>query len=77
MIVAYFLFFSYSYFSQWWKNDKVESWRSGKMSDVEINVVEIVPFSALYYKIHTISILQVRKLVIQVQVQVQFTSGEE
>ena len=28
--------------------------------------VEIVPFSALYYKIHTISILQVRKLVIQV-----------
>ena len=27
--------------------------------------VEIDPISALYYKIHTISILQVRKLVIQ------------
>ena len=28
--------------------------------------VEIVPFSVLYYKMHTISILQVRKLVVQV-----------
>ena len=36
------------------------------MSKVEIILVEIVPFSALYYKFHTISILQVRKLVVQV-----------
>ena len=36
------------------------------MSKVEIILVEIVPISALYYKIHTISILQVRKLVVQV-----------
>ena len=41
------------------------------MSEVEIIVVEIDPISALYYKIHTISILQVRKLVVQV------TSGEK
>ena len=52
--------------SQWWKNDKVESWRGGKMSKVEIILVEIVPISALYYRFHTISILQVRKLVVQV-----------
>ena len=51
---------------QWWKNDKVESWRSGIMSEVEIIAVEIDPISALNYKIHTILILQVRKLVIQV-----------
>ena len=44
----------------------MESWRSGIMSEVEIIAVEIDPTSALYYKIHTISILQVRKLVIQV-----------
>ena len=50
----------------WWKNDKVESWRGGKMSKVEIILVEIIPISALYYRFHTISILQVRKLVIQV-----------
>ena len=52
--------------SQWTNNDKVESWRGEKMSEVEIILVEIVPISALYYKIHTISILQVRKLVVQV-----------
>ena len=46
--------------------NKVESWRGGKMSEVEIIVVEIVPISALYYRFHTISILQVRKLVVQV-----------
>ena len=44
----------------------MESWRGGKMSVVEIIVVEIVPISALYYRFHTISILQVRKLVVQV-----------
>ena len=33
---------------------------------VEIILVEIVPISALYYRFHTISILQVRKLVVQV-----------
>ena len=44
----------------------MESWRGEKMSEVEIIAVVIVPISALYYKIHTISILQVRKLVIQV-----------
>ena len=53
------------------KNDKLESWRSGKMSEVEIVLVKIVPIFALYYKPHTNSILQVRKLVIQV------TSGEK
>ena len=36
------------------------------MSEVEINAVEIDPIFALYYKIHTISILQVRKFVVQV-----------
>ena len=36
------------------------------MSEVEIIVVEIDPISALYYRFHTISILQVRKLVVQV-----------
>ena len=52
------------------KNDKVESWRGGKMSKVEIILVEIFPISALYYRFHTISILQVRKLVVQVTIQV-------
>ena len=32
----------------------------------KINWVEIDPISAPYYKIHTISILQVRKLVVQI-----------
>ena len=66
--------------SQWWKNAKVESMRGEKMSEVEIIAMEIDPISALYYKIHTISILQVRKLVVQVTstIQViQFTSGEK
>ena len=46
----------------------MESWRGEKMSEVEIMIIAvvIVPISALYYKFHTISILQVRKLVIQV-----------
>ena len=44
----------------------MESWRGGKMSVVEIILVEIVPITALYYKSHTIPILQVRKLVVQV-----------
>ena len=51
-----------------------------KMSEVEIIAMEIDPISALYYKIHAISILQVRKLVVQVTstIQViQFTSGEK
>ena len=45
------------------------------MFEVEIIALVIVPISALYYKFHIILILQVRKLV--VQVQVQFTSGEK
>ena len=38
------------------------------MSKVEIILVEIVAISALYYRFHTISILQVEKLVLQLQV---------
>ena len=34
-------------FSQWWKNDKVEKCRGGKISRVEIIAVEIIPFSVL------------------------------
>ena len=52
--------------SQWWKNNKVKKCRGGKISRWRSLWEEIVPFSALYYKFHTISILQVRKRVIQV-----------
>ena len=55
--------------SQFFNGGKILKWKVGAVGKCprwRSLWVEIVPFSALYYKIHTISILQVRKLVIQV-----------
>ena len=61
----------------------MESWRGEKMSEVEIILVEIVvlvdilvDISALYYRFNTISIVQVRKLVVQVSYKYKYKLQE-